>query len=107
MPPSDPTASDPFAEFIAELSDGKRWALLRADGWDDFIRRLSELIAELPVRRRQAIMMLLFALAYEQLTPEAAREWFDQHDVNDDAGIEAMISWLRPLRPPQAPPDLV
>jgi len=67
---------DPFAEFLVELSDGKRWALIRAEGWADFIERLSELIEELPVRRRQALMMLLFALAYEQLTPDASRcDW--------------------------------
>lgn len=97
---------DPFAEFIAELADGKRWALVRADGWDEFITRLSDLIAVLPARRRQALMMLLFALVYEQLTPDAAKAWLDDHDMDSDAGIEAMIAWLRAFRPPLPPPDL-
>ena len=32
----------------------------RAQGWDDFIERLTNLIVNLPVRRRQALVMLLF-----------------------------------------------
>jgi hypothetical protein len=97
---------DPFAQFIAELSDGKRWALLRAEGWDDFIQRLSDLIVDLAPLRRQALMMLLFALAYEQLTSDDAKAWLDVHDVDDDDGLDAMISWLRQFRPPVPPPDL-
>ena len=97
---------DPFAEFIGELSDGHRWSLVRAEGWDDFIQRLSDLVEDLPPRRRQALMMLLFALVYEQLTPDDAREWIDTHDVESDVGIEAMVAWLRQFRPPQPPPDL-
>lgn len=100
------TDGDPFAEFIAELSDGKRWALVRAVGWDDFIERLTTLVADLPPRRRQALMMLLFALVYEQLTPDQAKDWLAEHDVDSDEGIEAMISWLREFRPPLPPPDL-
>lgn len=96
---------DPFSEFLADLSDGKRWQLLRAEGWDDFIQRLSDLIIELPARRRQALMMLLFALVYEQLTPEHARQWCEEHEVDSAEGIEAMISWLRQFRPPLPPPQ--
>lgn len=98
-------APGPFAEFVAELSDGKRWALLRASGWDDFIERLSDLVADLPPRRRQALMMLLFALVYEQLTPDQAKDWIEDHEVDSDEGIEVMISWLREFRPPLPPPD--
>jgi len=97
---------DPFAEFIGELSDGQRWSLVRAEGWDDFIQRLSDLIADLPPRRRQALMMRLFALVYEQLRPVDAKEGIDTHDVDSDEGIEAMIDWLRQFRPPAPPPDL-
>jgi hypothetical protein len=97
---------DPFAEFIAELSDGQRWSLLRAEGWDDFIQRLSDLIATLPPRRRQALIMLLFALVYEQLTPDDAKAWLNDHDVGTADGVETMISWLRRFRPPPPPPDL-
>ncbi len=104
-PSSSPSSSfDAFGSVLAEVADGHRWALLRADGWDDFIERLSHLIADLPVRRRQALMMLLFALAYEQLTPDEAKAWLDDHDVTADEGLEAMISWLRQFRPPEPPP---
>lgn len=104
--PSSSSEPDSFAEFIAELSDGKRWALVRADGWEEFIERLSNLIADLDVRRRQALMMLLFALLYEQLTPDDAKAWLDDHDVDSDEGLDLIISWLRQFRPPQEPPDL-
>lgn len=99
------TPPDPFSEFLADLSDGKRWALVRAEGWDDFVQRLSDLVIELPARRRQALMMLLFALVYEQITPEDARQWCDEHEVDTDEGIERMISWLRQFRPPLPPPE--
>ncbi|MDQ6614495.1 MAG: hypothetical protein M3083_07060 [Actinomycetota bacterium] len=98
--------TDPFAHVVAELSDGQRWALLRAEGWDDFVERLSDLIVHLPGRRRQALLMLLFALVHQQLTPEAAKAWLDQHDVDRDEGIEAMIGWLRQFRPPRPPDDM-
>jgi hypothetical protein len=97
---------DAFGEILAEVVDGRRWALVRAHGWDEFIERLSSLIADLPVRRRQALMMLLFAMAYEQLTPEDATEWLADHDVADQDGIETMISWLRQFRPPTPPPEV-
>jgi len=103
---SSEPSNDPFAQFVAELSDGKRWSLLRAEGWDDFIQRLSDLIGDLPPRRRQALMMLLFALAYEQLTPDEAKAWFDDHEVDSEAGLDQMIAWLRQFRPPSPPPDV-
>jgi hypothetical protein len=96
---------DPFGEFVAELADGKRWQLLQTEGWDDFVERLSNIVSELPPRRRQALMMLLFALMYEQLTPDQATTWLDDHEVDSDEGIETMISWLRQFRPPGPPPD--
>ena len=98
---------DPFMSMVAELSDGHRWALLRGDEWDEFIARLTRVIVEFPARRRQALIMLLFALAYEQLTPDAARAWLDHHEVDSDDGVEVMISWLRQFRPPEAPPKAI
>ena len=91
---------DPFGQLITELCDGKRWALLRAEGWDDFVERLSDVVVRLPPRRRQALMMLLFALLYNQLTPDVAREWLAGNDADSEDGLEAMISWLRRFRPP-------
>jgi hypothetical protein len=98
---------DPFIEMVAELADGHRWTLLRGDGWEEFITRLTGMIVDFPARRRQALLMLLFALAYEQLTPDVARAWLDHHEVDSDDGVDAMITWLRQFRPPEAPPMAV
>ena len=90
---------NPFAAFVAELADGQRWTLLRAEGWDDFVERLTALVAELEPRRRQAIVMLLFALVDRQLTPEGAKAYLDAHDVDSDEGVREMVEWLRQFRP--------
>lgn len=92
-------AENPFAEFVTELADGKRWTLLRAEGWDDFVNRLADLVTQLEPRRRQALVMLLFALVDRQLTPETAKEWFDSHDIDSDEGLAEMLRWLRQFRP--------
>lgn len=92
-------AENPFAELVIELADGKRWTLLRAEGWDDFVGRLASLIAQLAPRRRQALVMLLFALVDRQLTPDTARDWLDTHDTDSDEGLSEMLQWLRQFRP--------
>jgi hypothetical protein len=89
---------DAFFEFAVEIADGERWKVLRADGWGDFERRLAETVADLPVRRRQALIMLLFGLVEELVTPDDVREWTLGHDVSSDDGVEALISWLRQRR---------
>lgn len=89
---------DAFLEFATEFADGDRWKLLRADGWEDFERRLAETVADLSVRRRQALIMLLFALIEEIVSPPRVRDWLDAHDVSTDEGIEQMIDWLRETR---------
>jgi hypothetical protein len=91
---------DPFREFVAELADGDRWALIRSRGWDEFVDRLTRLVAELEPRRRQALMMLLFLLVDEQVTPDDAKRYIAEHDTESDEGIEKMIAWLRQFRPP-------
>ncbi|MDQ2754623.1 MAG: hypothetical protein M3R71_03630 [Actinomycetota bacterium] len=91
---------EPFRDFLAEMADGKRWELVRTEGWEEFARRLSELIGSLAPRRRQALVMLLFALSEQMLTPKDAEEWIGGHDMDSDEGIEAMIAWLRAFRPP-------
>jgi hypothetical protein len=96
---AEPSA-DPFKEFVTELADGHRWALIRSQGWDEFVERLTGLVAELEPRRRQALMMLLFLLVDEQVTPDAARSYIAEHDTESDQGVEAMIAWLRKFRPP-------
>jgi hypothetical protein len=91
---------DPFKEFVTELADGDRWTLIRSRGWDDFVERLTSLVAELEPRRRQALMMLLFVLVDEQVAPDEARSYIAAHDTESDEGVEAMIAWLRQFRPP-------
>lgn len=89
---------DAFLEFATELADGDRWKLLRADGWEDFERRLAETVADLSVRRRQALIMLLFALVEELVASADVRAWLDGHDVGSDDGVEQLIAWLRERR---------
>ena len=89
---------DAFFDFATEFADGERWRLLRAKGWDDFVERLADTVGELPARRRQALMMLLFVLIEELASSNAVRDWLEGHDVHSDAGIEQMIAWLRGLR---------
>jgi hypothetical protein len=97
---AEDTADDPFRSFLAELADGKRWELLRTEGWEEFSERLADLIVRLAVRRRQAVVMLLFALSERMVTPDEANTWIAAHDLDDDEGVEEMIFWLRDLRPP-------
>ena len=90
---------DPFAALLAELSDGQQWKLIRADGWDDFVERLSRIITEVSPERRQAIVMLLFAFAEGTLTPEAVGTHLTRHEVDSDSGLRDFVSWLRQFRP--------
>jgi hypothetical protein len=91
---------DPFVEVMTELSDGSRWKLASADGWDDFIDRLSRLLPDLPLRRRQALIMLLFALTEKLTTPDQLSEWLAEHDATSEAGLEEFVGWLRSFRRP-------
>jgi hypothetical protein len=101
-----PEELDPFAEVMTELSDGQRWKLARAEGWDGFIDRLTAMLPDLPVRRRQALIMLLFALTEKLVQPEQLRDWLAGHDVSNDVGLEEFLEWLRGFRPPEEPPSL-
>ena len=91
---------DPFGELMLELSDGKRWALARADGWDEFIEQLSRLLPDLPLRRRQALIMLLFALTEKLLEPEDLTVWLADHDAGTEEGLDQFLTWLRGFRTP-------
>src|SRR5689334_14009461 len=92
-------AENPFAELVTELADGQRRSLLRAEGWDDFVARLATLIGRLEPLRRQALVMLLFALVDRQLDPDGARVWLEDHDIDSDEGLREMVAWLRRFRP--------
>jgi hypothetical protein len=93
---------DPFVEFLAELADGQRWQLARSEKWDDFVERVSRVIGDLPLRRRQVLVMLLFALSDGLLSSEELQAWMADRDVDSDEGVEAMIAWLRQFRPGSA-----
>jgi hypothetical protein len=56
-------------------------------------------VVRLEPRRRQALVMLLFALVDGQLDPDDAAGWLRDHDVDSDEGLDAMIDWLRRFRP--------
>lgn len=85
---------------MTELSDGKRWRLARADGWDEFIEQLSRLLSDLPLRRRQALIMLLFALTEKLLEPEDLTVWLADHDATTEKGLDQFLTWLRGFRAP-------
>lgn len=93
-----PGKGDAFLEFATEFADGERWKLLQADGWEDFQARLAEVVGELPVRRRQALMMLMYSLVEETVDPAQVRDFVDGHDVTTDEGVEDVIAWLRRKR---------
>jgi hypothetical protein len=93
--------ADPFRDFLAELADGRRWQLIRSEGWEEFTERLAELIVTLAPRRRQALVMLLFALSERMIVPDQAETWIASHDLDQDAGVEEMISWLRTMWSPE------
>ena|ERR1700728_3517331 len=93
---SDPL--DVFLEFASEFADGERWRLLRAKNWDDFQERLAEAVGDLPVRRRQALMMLLFAFIEGFVDSDDLAAWMVGRDLTNDDGIKALIAWLRERR---------
>jgi hypothetical protein len=93
-----PDPLDIFFDFASEFADGERWRLLRSQSWDDFQERLAEVVGELPVRRRQALMMLLFALIEGFVDSDDLADWMSDHDLTRDEGIEEMIGWLRDRR---------
>lgn len=93
-----PEPVDVFLEFASEFADGEQWKLLRADNWEEFQERLAEAVGDLPVRRRQALMMLLFALIEGFVDSDDLSGWMADHDITDDDGIEAIIGWLRQRR---------
>jgi hypothetical protein len=99
--PGEVDGDDPFRSFLAELADGTRWELLRTTGWEEFSERRASLIVQLPERRRQAIVMLLFALSERMTTSDEANAWIAAHDLDSDQGVDEMIGWLRELRPPE------
>ena len=89
---------DAFLEFASELADGDRWKLLQAEDWETFQERLAEVVGDLPPRRRQALMMLLYGMVEGFVTQPEVAGWIGEHDLTTDDGIEALIAWLRTRR---------
>ena len=88
-----------FGELLADLCDGQRWKLIRVEEWDDFIARLAEVIERLPIRRRQAMLMMLIAMSDGNLEPEELASFLNGRNMDDDAEVDALIHWLHQFRP--------
>jgi hypothetical protein len=97
-PLMSPPPGDPFYELAIEISDGERWKIMRAAGWEDFVERLAVTIADVSPRRRQALMMLLFLLMEGLVDPSEVQEWLRLNDATSEPGVETLITWLRQLR---------
>ena len=91
--------SGEFEAILTQLTDGEKWKLASGEGWNDFAERLGEVIASLDLRRRQAIVMALVAIATGGLRPTDIDEFLRGRNCDDDAEIEALIDWLRGKRP--------
>ena len=84
-----------FLDLLGQLSDGARWKVLSGHGRREFAERVTQEIVELEPRRRQAIVMCLFALLAMDMQPEDLAGFVAGRDMSDDAEVEALIAWLR------------
>jgi hypothetical protein len=89
----------PFASLLAQLADGEQWKVVRGEGWEEFAQTLGDAIGSLDVRRRQAIVMVLVAISTGSLTSRDVEEFLSDRDMDDDAEVEELITWLRTHRP--------
>ena len=86
---------DAFDDLLAQLADGARWKVLSGQGRAEFTERLTAEIVELEPRRRQAVLMCLFALLAMNLQPDELARHLEGRDMSQDAEVEAFIAWLR------------
>jgi hypothetical protein len=84
-----------FDDLLGQLSDGARWKILSGEGRTEFAERLTNEIVELEPRRRQAIIMILFALLAMNLDPDELANYLADRDMSRDDEVEALIVWLR------------
>jgi hypothetical protein len=89
------TEDDAFDDLLAQLADGARWKVLSGRGRNEFAERLTREIVELEPRRRQAVIMCLFALLAMNLEPDELARYLEGRDMSSDDEVEALISWLR------------
>jgi hypothetical protein len=90
---------DPFRDFVAEFGDGQKWALIRAEGWEDFVERLATKIVDLEPARRRALLMMLMVMAEGRLTPTELETHLAGRDLETDEAVDALVAWLRTFRP--------
>lgn len=86
---------DAFRDLLAQLSDGARWKILSGDGRAEFTERLTREIVELEPRRRQAVLMCLFALLAMDMEPADLASYVHGRDMSQDSEVEELIAWLR------------
>ena len=84
-----------FHDLLAHLSDGARWKILSGEGRNEFAERLTQEIVDLEPRRRQAIIMILFALLAMNLDPDELATYLAGRDMTRDDEVESLITWLR------------
>jgi hypothetical protein len=89
----------PFSSLLSQLADGEKWKLVRDEGWEEFARTLGDAIGALDVRRRQAIVMVLVAIATGALSSQEVGQFLSGRNMDDDGEVETLIAWLRPHRP--------
>jgi hypothetical protein len=93
---------DAFRDLLAQLADGAQWKVLSGVGRREFAERLTREIVDLELRRRQAIVMCLFALLAGDMQPDELAEFLEGRDMTQDAQVEALIAWLRENYDPSA-----
>ena len=84
-----------FDDLLHSLADGARWKVLSGHGREEFARRLTTQIVDLEPRRRQAILMCLFALLAGDLQPQELATFLRARAMRSDGDVEALIDWLR------------
>jgi hypothetical protein len=89
------TEDDAFDDLLAQLADGARWKVLSGQGRTEFAERLTREIVELQPRRRQAVIMCLFALLAMNLQPDELARYLEGRDMTRDDEVESLITWLR------------
>jgi hypothetical protein len=86
---------DAFGDLLAQLADGAQWKVMSGVGRQKFAERLTREIGDLELRRRQAIVMCLFALLAGDMQADDLAGFVQGRDMRDDAAVEALIAWLR------------
>lgn len=90
---------DPTADLIVDVVAGVEGTDTSQHDADAAVAALARTVGALAPRRRQALLMLLYALTDGGLDTDGARTWLAAHDTDDDAGLTQMIGWLRHYRP--------